>query len=232
MNDDDKPAMVDLAQRLRALGFEARRHRRHAPLPRGKGIQSSWSCKVTEGRPHVVDKIVDGEIDLVINTTFGKKEIADSFSIRRESLMHGIPYYTAVTAPRRGGGDRGAPRRAAHGEELAGVPASLILRGMHLSWFAALALSLAVPAKREPAESISGEGVGASHEACEDRPAHESPYSAFGAPHAKRAPAKKRSGPRLHCNDGSIQTVGQKGDRSAACSDHGGVKEQSAPAQK
>ena len=43
---------------------------------------------------------ISGEIDLVINTTFGKKEIADSFSIRRESLMHSVPYYTTVQAAR------------------------------------------------------------------------------------------------------------------------------------
>jgi carbamoyl-phosphate synthase large subunit len=43
---------------------------------------------------------VDGEIVLVINTTFGKQEISDSFSIRREALMHGVPYYTTVQAAR------------------------------------------------------------------------------------------------------------------------------------
>ena len=54
--------------------------------------------KVAEGRPHIVDKIIDGEIDLVFNTTSGKKAIEDSFSIRRETLMHGIPYFTALTS--------------------------------------------------------------------------------------------------------------------------------------
>ncbi|HEY6909352.1 MAG TPA: hypothetical protein VI356_08285 [Myxococcales bacterium] len=90
------------------------------------------------------------------------------------------------------------------------------------SWLAALALSLAVPAPSDPSPAKE---PSAPTKHGEDRPAHESPYSAFGAPHAKRAPAKKRSGPRVHCNDGTIQTVGQKGDRSAVCSEHGGVKE-------
>jgi len=67
---------------------------------KNKGIETEHVLKVTEGRPHVVDKIVDGEVDLVINTTFGKKEIADSFSIRRESLMHSVPYFTTVQAAR------------------------------------------------------------------------------------------------------------------------------------
>ena len=103
-----------------------------------------------------------------------------------------------------------------------------------LSWLAALALSLATPApspsQSDPAAtkndpSPARESVTPGKRA-EDRPAHESPYSAFSAPHAKRAPAKKRSGPRVHCGDGTIQTAGQKGDRSAVCSEHGGVKQQ------
>jgi len=100
VKDDDKPAVVDLAKRLRALGFELTAtlgtHRYLAQ----KGVAAELVKKVTEGRPNVVDKIVDGRIALVINTTFGQQEIADSFSIRRESLMHGIPYYTTVQAAR------------------------------------------------------------------------------------------------------------------------------------
>jgi carbamoyl-phosphate synthase large subunit len=100
VKDDDKPTTVDLARRLLALGYTlsatAGTHRYLA----AQGIQSEPQQKVTEGRPHIVDKIVDGEIALVINTTFGKREIADSFSIRRETLMHGIPYFTTIQAAR------------------------------------------------------------------------------------------------------------------------------------
>ena len=100
VKDEDKPAVVDLAKRLRALGFHiVATGGTHRYLD-GKGIPNEHVLKVTEGRPHVVDKIVDGKIDLVVNTTFGKKEIADSFSIRRESLMHQVPYYTTVQAAR------------------------------------------------------------------------------------------------------------------------------------
>jgi carbamoyl-phosphate synthase large subunit len=100
VKDDDKPAVVDLAKRLRALGFSLIATGGTHRYLLNKGIPNEMVLKVTEGRPHVVDKIVDGAISLVINTTFGKKEIADSFSIRRESLMHGIPYYTTVQAAR------------------------------------------------------------------------------------------------------------------------------------
>ena len=100
VKDEDKPAMVDLAKRLLALGFRIVTTGGTHRYLTNKGIETEHVLKVTEGRPHVVDKIVDGEVDLVINTTFGKKEIADSFSIRRESLMHSVPYFTTVQAAR------------------------------------------------------------------------------------------------------------------------------------
>jgi hypothetical protein len=89
-----------------------------------------------------------------------------------------------------------------------------------LSWLAALALVAAPGEKSNP--SPAKESVPPTQRA-EDRPAHESPYSAFGATHAKRSPSKKRSGARLHCNDGTIQTQGQRGAKNP-CDAHGGVK--------
>ena len=56
--------------------------------------------KVLEGRPHVVDNMISGHIDLVINTTGGTQAIQDSFSLRRTALTHGIPYYTTVEGAR------------------------------------------------------------------------------------------------------------------------------------
>jgi carbamoyl-phosphate synthase large subunit len=100
VKDEDKPAVVDLGRRLVALGFSLVATSGTLRYLTQKGIPAEQVLKVTEGRPHVVDRIMDGAISLVINTTFGKKEIADSFSIRRESLMHGVPYYTTVQAAR------------------------------------------------------------------------------------------------------------------------------------
>ncbi|PTL85969.1 carbamoyl-phosphate synthase large subunit [Vitiosangium sp. GDMCC 1.1324] len=100
VKNDDKPAVVDLARRLRALGFKLVTTSGTHDYLATKGIETDKVLKVAEGRPHIVDKIVDGQIVLVINTTFGKQEIADSFSIRRESLMHSVPYYTTVQAAR------------------------------------------------------------------------------------------------------------------------------------
>ncbi len=100
VKDDDKPALVDIARRLRALGFTLTATGGTHRYLKGKGIDCELVLKVTEGRPSCVDKIVDGQIQLVINSTFGQQEIADSFSIRREALMHGIPYYTTVQSGR------------------------------------------------------------------------------------------------------------------------------------
>jgi carbamoyl-phosphate synthase large subunit len=100
VKNDDKPAVVDLARRLRALGFTVVATGGTHQYLCSKGVETERVLKVAEGRPHCVDKIVDGEIVLVINTTFGKKEIEDSFSIRREALMHGVPYFTTVQAAR------------------------------------------------------------------------------------------------------------------------------------
>jgi carbamoyl-phosphate synthase large subunit len=112
VKDEDKPAVVDLARRLRAMGFElVATGGTHSYLAT-KGIQAQRVLKVKEGRPNIVDKIVDGAIVLVINTTFGKQEISDSFSIRREALMHGIPYYTTVQQARMAVGALEALRRS------------------------------------------------------------------------------------------------------------------------
>ena len=49
-----------------------------------------------EGRPHIVDMLKNGQVDLIVNTTEGRAAIADSFEIRREALMHGISYTTTM----------------------------------------------------------------------------------------------------------------------------------------
>ena len=49
-----------------------------------------------EGRPHIVDAITNGEVDIVFNTTEGAKALANSFSIRRSALLYHIPYYTTL----------------------------------------------------------------------------------------------------------------------------------------
>jgi carbamoyl-phosphate synthase large subunit len=100
VRDEDKPGAVDLAARLTRMGFTIVATSGTAALLKERGVPCETVYKVNEGRPHVVDKLIDREIDLVFNTTSGKKAIEDSYSIRRQTLMHGIPYFTALTSCR------------------------------------------------------------------------------------------------------------------------------------
>ncbi len=100
VKDVDKPVVAGLARRLVHLGFEVLATAGTSAYLGGQGIPSTRVLKVGEGRPSIVDRIIDAEVHFVINTTAGKKEIAESYSIRRETLMHRIPYFTTLTGAR------------------------------------------------------------------------------------------------------------------------------------
>jgi len=100
VRDEDKPAVVDLARRLKRQGYTLVTTTGTGKYLDGKGIQTENVRKVLDGSPHIVDRIEGGEIALVINTTEGKQSRADSFSLRRSALMHGVPYFTTVEAAR------------------------------------------------------------------------------------------------------------------------------------
>ncbi len=100
VRDEDKEGATDLARRLVAAGFEVVATAGTAAYFGVNGVAATPVLKVAEGRPHIVDKIIDGEVALVFNTTSGRRAIEDSYSIRRETLMHGIPYFTALTSCR------------------------------------------------------------------------------------------------------------------------------------
>ncbi|MEZ4704827.1 MAG: carbamoyl-phosphate synthase large subunit [Bdellovibrionota bacterium] len=96
VNDMDKAKVIDLAKLLRELGFDLVSTKGTAQFLSDQGIEVAKVSKVNEGRPHIVDKMIDREIHLVINTTMGKHSIKDSYSIRRTALEKGIPYFTTV----------------------------------------------------------------------------------------------------------------------------------------
>jgi carbamoyl-phosphate synthase large subunit len=100
VKDDDKPSLVDLAKRLRNLGFSLLGTDGTQHYLQKKGIASERINKVLQGSPHIVEALQRGDIAMVINTTAGKKEIADSYSIRRESLLRGVPNFTTIEAAR------------------------------------------------------------------------------------------------------------------------------------
>jgi len=97
VRDADKPAAVTLARRLTQMGFAMMATRGTAARLREAGLPCAVVNKVLEGRPHCVDAIKSGEVQLVINTAEGSQSIADSFSIRREALTGNIPHYTTMT---------------------------------------------------------------------------------------------------------------------------------------
>ncbi len=119
VKDEDKEAMVFIAETLREIGFDLIATGGTATFLQEKGIAVKPVNKVLEGSPHIVDRMKEGAVDLVINTTAGAKSIADSFSIRRTALLLKIPYCTTdrgarelVLALRRMQGDLGLEVRA------------------------------------------------------------------------------------------------------------------------
>ncbi len=97
VRDADKKHVVSAAEKLYKAGFGIIATGGTAQFLEEKGIPVRRVNKVLEGRPHIVDAIKNGEVQLVLNTTHGAQAVKDSFSIRRESLMHGLAYYTTVS---------------------------------------------------------------------------------------------------------------------------------------
>jgi len=100
VRDADKKHVVSAVEKLYKTGFGILATGGTATFLEEKGIPVRRINKVLEGRPHIVDAIKNGEVQLVVNTTQGAQAVADSFSIRRESLMHGLAYYTTVAGAR------------------------------------------------------------------------------------------------------------------------------------
>jgi len=100
VRDVDKAKTVEIARDLERLGFTLVATKGTAAFLQTHGLDCETVHKVGEGRPHIVDLIKNDRIHLIINTTEGKQAIADSFSIRREALMHKVSYTTTLAAAR------------------------------------------------------------------------------------------------------------------------------------
>jgi carbamoyl-phosphate synthase large subunit len=96
VKDQDKPAAVRLAKELTALGFCLLATQGTAAAIAGAGLAVEPINKVYEGPPHVVDRMLQRDIQLVINTVAGKSSRADSYSLRRTALTLNIPYCTTI----------------------------------------------------------------------------------------------------------------------------------------
>ena len=98
VRNDDKPFILGAVKKLIEQGFSIlATGGTHAYLTE-QGLEVGLVKKVLEGRPHIVDAMKNGEVQLVFNTTEGKQSLSDSFSIRRTALMMKIPYYTTTPA--------------------------------------------------------------------------------------------------------------------------------------
>ena len=100
VKESDKAAAITLARRLLDMGFTVMATRGTAARLREAGLACQVVNKVLEGRPHCVDSMKSGEIQLVINTSGGGQSVTDSFDIRRSALTHGIPHFTTAAGAR------------------------------------------------------------------------------------------------------------------------------------
>jgi len=97
VRDDDKPRILETVRLLAGLGFKVIATGGTQRYLAEHGVPSEKINKVLEGRPHIVDAIKNGEVQLVLNTTEGAKALSDSRSLRREALLHKVPYYTTLS---------------------------------------------------------------------------------------------------------------------------------------
>ena len=96
IQNQDKPNVVELAKRLVKIGFKLFATQGTANVIKQAGIAVTLVKKVKEGRPHIVDMIVNNEIDLLVNTTDGRQAIEDSYTIRCSAVMQRIIYTTTM----------------------------------------------------------------------------------------------------------------------------------------
>src|SRR5215208_6194476 len=97
VKDSDKARILPAVRRLHELGFRIIGTSGTQRYLQGHGVPSEKVNKVLEGRPHIVDALKNGEVQLVFNTTEGPGAITDSASIRRAALIARIPYYTTLS---------------------------------------------------------------------------------------------------------------------------------------
>jgi carbamoyl-phosphate synthase large subunit len=98
VRERDKDGAIELARILSEMGFDLVATHGTAKALAKAGVSCQRANKVREGRPHIVDMIKNGEIDLIVNTTEGKQAITESESIRAEAVRRGVTYYTTLGA--------------------------------------------------------------------------------------------------------------------------------------
>ena len=105
VKDEDKNEnVVQIARKLSELGFELICTNGTSKFLTENGINNRKVNKVSEGRPDITDHLKNHDVQFLINTTFGEKEIAQSYSIRRNALIYNVPYFTTIAGAKAGVG--------------------------------------------------------------------------------------------------------------------------------
>ena len=98
VRDEEKMRVIPIARKLSELGFNILATRGTAEALIAMGIKTETVMKVSEGRPHIVDYIKSGKVDLIINVPKGKGPKDDEFQIRRAAVEYKVPYITTIAA--------------------------------------------------------------------------------------------------------------------------------------
>ena len=97
VKDADKARILPAVKLLASLGFKTIATSGTQRYLAEQGVETAKINKVLEGRPHIVDAIKNGGVQLVFNTTEGAAALADSRSLRHAALLHKVPYYTTLS---------------------------------------------------------------------------------------------------------------------------------------
>jgi carbamoyl-phosphate synthase large subunit len=98
VNDSDKPTVTPIAHHFHEMGFEIYATPGTARYLRGRGIQAKEVFKVHEGHPHGIDLIVNGQVQLLINTPLGKHAQRDDYTLRQAAIANRVSYTTTLSA--------------------------------------------------------------------------------------------------------------------------------------
>ncbi len=97
VNNEDKANVLPIARDLAGLGFSLLATRGTAAYLRAHGLEPELVYKVNEGRPHIGDRLLNREIDLVVNTPLGRESFFDDRTLRRIATVLGVPCVTTLT---------------------------------------------------------------------------------------------------------------------------------------
>ena len=118
VNDRDKPILPEVAAMFADLGFHLLATRGTARYLRERGLEVEEVLKVYEGRPNIVDRMINGDVALVINTASGKNTARDSKSLRHTAVRYGVPYCTTGAGAKASAIAIGKRREDTHVESL------------------------------------------------------------------------------------------------------------------